>query len=400
MKQINTIGKPELAAVTGVLESGILSGYNASWGERYLGGPKVQELEHTVCQRFGVKHAIAVNSWSSGLLVAVGSLQLEPGDEIIVSPWNMCSTVTSILQWLCIPVFCDIETQTFSIDPDKLEACITDRTRAIVLNDMHGRPTDFDRIKTIAQKYRLPIISDSAQTIGAVYKGKYSGTLADIGGFSFNWHKHIHCGEGGILVTNRDDLAERMRLLRNHAEGVVENTKHSLANMIGFNFRLTEIQAAILIEQFKKLDFVIEQRQTSAGLLTQALEKYTDVCSLPTHTETWSNVYCSYPIVFTNTETRNRIYKRLADLGLDVTQKFSRGCVHLLPVFQKQRAFGNTNIPWSLNDCSYNYAKGICPVAEELEQNYFIDLGMEYLYSTKDIHDIELIFEQELCTHK
>lgn len=396
LKSINNIDEKEIRAVTEVLESGSLSGYNASWGEGFRGGSQVQKLERLVEQRFAVNHAIAVNSWSSGLLVAVGSLQLEPGDEIIVSPWNMCSTVTSILQWLCIPVFCDIETETFSIDPDKLEACITDKTRAIILNDMHGRPTDFDRIKTIADKHNLRIISDSAQTIGAVYKNKFSGTLADIGGFSFNWHKHIHCGEGGILITNNDDLALRMRLLINHAEGAVQNTDQALANMIGFNFRLTEIQAAILVEQFKKLDSIIEKRQTCGSLLTEALKKYTDFCSLPVHTVAWSNVYCSYPIVFNNSKIRNSVYNKLVSLGLDVTRRFSRGCVHLLPVFQKQTAFGNTNIPWNLNNNSYDYAEGICPVAEELEQNYFLDLSMEYEYSMSDIKNIKDIFEQEL----
>ena len=391
MKQINTIGKREISAVTSVLESGTLSGFNASWGKRFLGGPKVQQLEHSICKQFSVKHAIAVNSWSSGLLIAVGSLQLEPGDEIIVSPWNMCSTVTSILQWLCVPVFCDIEQNTFSIDPDKLELCITDRSRAIILNDMHGRPTDFDKIKAIADKHNLKIISDSAQTIGAVYKGISSGTLADIGGFSFNWHKHVHCGEGGVLVTNDSDVAERLQLLRNHAEGVVENTQQSLANMIGFNFRLTEIQAAILCEQLHKLPCTIKRRQQSAKRFNAVFEKYFGYITIPKHTEDWSNVYCSYPLLFNDPDMRNSIYEQMLAKGFPVNKKFSRGCVHLLPVFQAKSAYGSTQIPWSLNKNIQDYSRGTCPVAEKLEQNYFVDICMETEYDDQDCEILENI---------
>jgi dTDP-4-amino-4,6-dideoxygalactose transaminase len=293
------------------MQSGNLSGFNAGWGDEFLGGPYVKDLENTICKKFNVKHAITVNSWSSGLLIAVGSLGLEPGDEIIVSPWNMCSTVTSILQWLCVPVFCDIEPETFSIDPKKLESCITNRTRAVIVNDMHGRPCDFDSIKEIADRYNLKIISDSAQTIGSIYKGNYSGTLADIGGFSFNWHKHIHCGEGGVVVTNDDVLAKKMQLLRNHAEGVVSDSGLSIENMIGFNFRLTEIQAAIMIKQIKKLDDIIKIRQKNAQELINVLNNFSDYILLPTNDNRRSNVFCSFPIVFKNKEQINLWNSRL-----------------------------------------------------------------------------------------
>ena len=396
MKKINTIGQKEIDAVVNVMSNGNLSEFNAGWGEGFYGGEQVQLLEQSICKKFNVNHAITVNSWSSGLLIAVGSLGLEPGDEIIVSPWNMCSTVTSILQWLCVPVFCDIDSATFSIDPKKLESCITPRTRAIIANDMHGRSCDLAPILSIAKKYDLKVISDSAQSIGSIYNGQYSGTIADIGGFSFNWHKHINCGEGGVVITNNDFLAKKMQLLRNHAEGVVTEAGLPLNNMIGFNFRLTEIQAAIIIEQLKKLDDIIVIRQQNAKKIIDILSEFNEHVLLPIEHNNWTNVFCSFPMVFKNKRHRENIYQQLKMSNYPVTKQFSRGPVHRLPVFKNKTIFGKTDIPWCFNENSYQYIDGICPIAELLADDYFLDLSMEYSYSSIDLQEIKNVFSNTI----
>src|SRR5690349_347103 len=220
-KRYNPIGAEEVEAARKVVESGVLSQFLGCWDPDFYGGPKVQEFERQCEAYFGVKHAVTVNSATSGLIAAVGAIGIEPGDEVIVSPWTMCASAAAILHWNAIPIFADIEPETFCLDPQAVEANITPYTKAIMAVDIFGHSADMDALMAIARTRGLKVISDAAQAPGARFKGKYAGTCADVGCYSLNYHKHIHTGEGGILVTENDDLAERLRLIRNHAEAVV-----------------------------------------------------------------------------------------------------------------------------------------------------------------------------------
>ncbi len=225
-KRFNTYDFKELNAARNVVSSGILSNYLGVWGERFNGGKYVKKFEKNIEKFFKVKHAVTVNSWTSGLICAVGALNPKPGDEIITTPWTMSATAMSILHWNCIPIFVDIDDKTFCIDPSKIEEKITKKTIAILSVDIGGQSADYEKLNYIAKKHNIKIISDSAQAPGSLYKNRFTGTLTDIGGFSLNCHKHIHTGEGGILVTNNNKIAERLRLLRNHGENV--NTKKKI----------------------------------------------------------------------------------------------------------------------------------------------------------------------------
>ena len=250
----NSIGEEEVAAVTNVLRSGVLSRYLGCWEPDFFGGDQVRAFESAWSAYFRTKHAVAVNSNTSGLICAVGALGIEPGDEVIVSSWTMCASATAILVWNAIPVFADIETDTFNLDPDAIERAITPLTKAIMVTDIFGHAADLDGIMDVARRHKLKVIEDCAQAPGAVYKNRFVGTVADIGVFSLNYHKHIHTGEGGVCVTDDPVLAERLQLIRNHAEAVVgDKGVTDIVNMIGFNFRMGEIEAAIGIEQLKKL---------------------------------------------------------------------------------------------------------------------------------------------------
>tara|TARA_B100000315_G_scaffold256779_1_gene303590 strand:- start:1456 stop:2322 length:867 start_codon:yes stop_codon:yes gene_type:complete len=262
----NPIGREELEAASEVIKTGHLSPFLGEWQVDtefggFYGGAKVREFERVTERRYKVKHAVTVNSATSGLIAAVGAAGVEPGDEVIVSPWTMCASATAILWWNAIPVFADIEDETFNLDPASVEANVTPYTKAIMVPDIFGHPAELDTILEIAEKHDLIVIEDCAQSPTALYKGRFAGTVAHIGVLSLNYHKHIHTGEGGICLTNDSILAERMQMIRNHAEAVVGDKGVSdLSNMIGFNFRLGEIEAAIGMEQFKKLDQLVADR--------------------------------------------------------------------------------------------------------------------------------------------
>jgi len=391
-KNYNPIGAEELDAVTEVMKSGVLSQYLGEWHKDFYGGPKVREFERQAAEYFGVKHAVTVNSWTSGLVAAVGAIGIEPGDEVIVTPWTMCASATAILHWNAIPVFADIDPETFNLCPKSVEANITPYTKAIMAVDIFGQSADMDALMAIAAKYNLKVISDAAQAPGAFYKGKYAGTLADVGGYSLNYHKVIHTGEGGILVTNDDNIAEKLQLIRNHAEVVVgDKGVTDLANMLGHNFRLGEIECAIGIEQLNKLDDLVKSRQILAERLTEGLKGLKGLRT-PVVSPDMTHAYYVYGMVLNLDELgveRESIHAALLAEGVTVTKRYQN--IHLLPIYQKKIAYGSKGFPWTSEVCQrdVSYEKGICPVAEELNDSTYLGFGM-CVYDL-DVLDIDLI---------
>lgn len=393
-RSYNPIGKEEIEAAKQVIESGVLSQFIGGWTPDFFGGPKVQAFERECEKYFKVKHAVTVNSWTSGLVAAVGAIGIEPGDEVIVSPWTMCASATAILHWNAIPVFADIDPETFNLDPASVEANITPYTKAIMAVDIFGQSCDIDALLEIAKRHNLKVITDTAQSPGTFNNGRVTGTLADVGGYSLNYHKHIHTGEGGILVTNDDDIFERLQLIRNHAEVVVEDKGvTNLTNMVGHNFRLGEIECAIGLEQIKKLKGFVESRQSIADRLTAGLK---DLPGLKTPVIQPGNThaYYVYPLILdldVVKVSRARICEALTAEGLSFSEGYQ--LVHLLPMYQKKIAFGSKGFPWSsdIYEGNVKYDKGICPIAEYLHDFSFISYGL----CTHDLNDndVDLIIK-------
>lgn len=410
------IGDEEEKAVVEVLRSGILSKYLGCWDDDFYGGPRIRKLEEEWANYFGVKHAIAVNSATSALYCASGAIGLEEGDEAIVTPYSMSASATAPLVYNAVPVFADVEEDYFCLDCNSIEERITDKTKAIIVVNLFGQPYDADRINSIAIKYGLKIIEDNAQGPGARYKEKFTGTLGDIGVFSLNYHKHIHCGEGGIAVTNDDELAERMRLIRNHAEAVVGEKGYSnLNNMVGFNLRMTEIEAAIASEQLKKLEYLVDERIENVKYLNKLME---DIPCLKTAQvrEGCKHVYYMLPLLYDESMTGisrelfvEAVKAELSPTMLRETEgvRIEYGYVkplYLQPIFQERTAFGTSGFPFKGSAITYD--KGICPNCESLHEKTLITHDLIKAGMTKeDLNDVYKAFKKvydnidELRTH-
>ncbi len=400
-----TAGKEEKEAVCRVIDSGCLSKYLGTWHEQFNGGIQVRALEEEWAAYFGVKHAIAVNSCTSGLYCAVGATGVEPGEEIIVSPYTMCASATAPLIYNAIPVFADIEEDYYCLEPEDVERKITPKTRAIIVVDIFGQPYNAEAINAIAKKHNLIVIEDVAQAPGAKLNGKYAGTLGDIGVFSLNYHKHIQSGEGGIIVTDNDELAKKCRLIRNHAEAVVEGMGViDLRNMIGFNYRMTEIEAAISRIQLKKLSQLNKKRIENVLYFEKKISKLPCI-NIPKIRSGAEHVYYVHACKFNSKVAgigRNVFIEAIrAELPYNELReqegvKLGSGYVkplYLQPMFQNKIAYGSDGYPFS--ESSVNYDKGICPVTErmhfsELFSHEFILPSMQ----KSDIDDVVVAFEK------
>lgn len=375
-----SVGEEEVAVVGDVIRGGILSAYIGAPGPGFMGGAKVRQFERQAAEYFGVKHAIAVNSWTSGLIAAVGAIGLEPGDEVITTPWTMAATATAILHWNGIPVFADIDPETFNICPKSVAKLITPRTKAIMAVDIFGQSCDMPALRALANLHGLKLLCDTAQAPGALVGKKFTGTFADIGGFSLNYHKHIHCGEGGILVTNDDRLAERLCLIRNHAEAVIQSDDPvDLCNMLGYNFRMGEIEAAIASLQLTKLDSRVKSRQRIASELNEGLSSLKGI-KVPRVSDGSTHVYYVYGITL-DVEilgvSRKQILEALRAEGVPSLMAGYQN-LHMLPMFRHKIAYGTKGFPWSspYYNSDVRYGPGLCPVAEKLHSQTFLGLNI------------------------
>jgi dTDP-4-amino-4,6-dideoxygalactose transaminase len=395
LELFNSMGDAEAEAAAEVIRGGVLSAYIGAPGEGFMGGPRVRAFESQAAKYFGVKHAIVVNSWTSGLIAAVGAIGIEPGDEIITTPWTMAATATAILHWNGIPVFADIDPVTFNISPASVEKLITPRTRAIMAVDIFGQSADMKALREIADHHGLKLLCDTAQAPGALADGAYAGTLADIGGYSLNYHKHIHCGEGGILMTDDDWLAQRLCLIRNHAEAVVRSDDPTeLANMLGYNFRMGEIEATIASVQLTKLARRVESRQRIAAELNAGLSSLKGI-KVPKVSEGATHVYYVYGLTLDVEAlgvSRQRIVEALRAEGVPSLMAGYQN-LHLLPLFRNKIAYGTKGFPWNSPYCisDIQYGPGLCPVAEKLHSETF--LGLNICMNELPPADVALIIE-------
>lgn len=277
------IGEEEIKAVNDVLRSGNLAQ-----------GPKVKELEEAFAKYCGTDYAVAVNSGTAAIHAALFAAGVQPGDEVITTPFSFIATINPILMLGARPVLVDIDPITFNLDMRKVEEVITDKTKAIIPVDLYGQPVDYDELYKIAEKHNLRVVEDSCQSIGAEYKGRKTGSLGDLGCFSLYATKNIMCGEGGIVTTNNADYAKTIKSFRQH--GMTETYEY---DHLGFNYRMSDLHAAIAVEQVKRVGSFTEKRISNAARLTDLLQGAKGLI-LPSVKADRTHVYHQYTIRITD----------------------------------------------------------------------------------------------------
>lgn len=403
----NTIGNEEMDSVQKVMKSGKLSAFIGGWHPQHFGGEKVQEFERSWSEVFSIKYSVSVNSASSALIIALGAIGIEPGDEVIVTPYSMCISATAPLFYGAIPVFADLDSETFILSYEEIEKKITRRTKAIIIVDIFGQPYEVDRINKLAKDKGLYIIEDASQAPMAKYKNNYAGTFGDLGIFSFNYHKHIHTGEGGMIVTRSKELEERCQYIRNHAEAVIEGSGHeNLVNMLGYNMRMGEIEAAIGLEQMKKIDDLISKRLENVQYFEDEIKKFDFVNIYHKNTDI-THVYYKHAFRYREDKIgvhRNKFVEALkAELmpfelreeeGISISAGYVKP-LYLLPLFQQKIAIGSKGYPFNQAKSEPNYKLGSCPIVEEAHFKSLI--CHEFIVPSmkkEDIDDVVNAFEK------
>jgi len=340
-------------------------------------GPKVEEFENAFLNFVNTRKAVAVSNGTAALHAAVYAAGVRPGDEVIVPPMTFAASANCVLYQGGKPVFADVDPGTLLIDPLKVEEKITPQTKAVIAVDYTGQPCDYDQLHELTKKYDLTLIADACHAIGGSYKGRAVGSLADLNTFSFHPVKHITTGEGGMISTDHPQLAEKMRIFRNHGITTDHRQREEQGSWLyemvelGFNYRLTDFQCALGLNQLRKLSDWIERRQEIAKAYTDAFDNIAEVTPLAVSRKV-SHAYHLYMIQVETDQLkadRSQIFKALIAEGIGVNVHYIP--VHLHPYYQKYFGTG----------------PGDCPVAESAYQR-LITLPIFPQMSDQDIYDV------------
>jgi perosamine synthetase len=338
-------------------------------------GPKVREFEQLFAERHQVKHALAVTSATTALHLALVALEVGPGDEVIVPAFTWVSTANVVLYCGATVVFADVDPVTFNMDPEDLKKRISPKTKAIIPVHLFGLCANMDAIKAIAGN--IPLVEDGACAAGAAYKGTPAGALGTIGCFSFHPRKSVTTGEGGMITTNDDHLADVMSMLRNHGASISEEQRHHGPrpyilpdfNMLGYNYRMTDLQGAVGVVQIKKLDTFIDEREKWAAWYTEQLK---DIAWLrtpqfgPEYKHGWQSF-----VTFVDESkapcTRNEIMEKLQEQG--ISTRPGTHAVHMLNFYAQKYNLKPSDYPGAqaANDLSMAIPLHNRMVAEDYE---------------------------------
>ena len=326
-------GDDELKEIAEVLKSGTLTQ-----------GPKVAEFERMVAEHVGSRHAFAMSSCTAALHLALVALDIGPGDEVLVADFTFPATANVVVQQGAVPVLVDIELRTLTVDLDDLRARLTDKTKAIIPVHAFGCSADLDPILELADERGIPVIEDAATAIGATYRGRSCGSIGRLGCFSFHPRKVITTGEGGMIVTNDDALAERVRVLRSHGGVPDGDTCWYRYESAGFNYRLSDVLGAIGVAQMRKLPQIIERRRGAAAALKERLGDVAGII-LPSDPPWGGHIYQSFVVLLDERLDRDRLVGDLRERGVEAT--LGTYAVHAQPFYGRQYGYVPGQLPGS-----------------------------------------------------
>lgn len=354
-----SLGNEEIEQLKEVIESGSLS---------FLSGTKTGEFERKFAALFGVKTAVSVSSGTAALHTAVSYLNPEPGDEILVSPITDMGSIIPVLAQLAVPVFVDVDPETQSMDPAKLEAAITSRTKAIIVTHIYGNPADMDAIMEVANRHNLFVIEDCAQAHLATYKGHLCGTIGHVGCFSFQQSKHMTTGDGGMVIANEDNRFGR-ELRQCSDKGWPRNKGGRDHLFLALNYHMTELQAAVGVAQLGKLQKMVDARRSSAFMLTELLEgsRVTPTKILPATTGTFFFYTFRVDPEDISVSTADFV-KALVAEGIDCFLGYpGKMPLYRYPVIKDALTFGTSGFPYSLPgvENAEHHRQPNCPEAEK-----------------------------------
>lgn len=360
------IDEEDIAAVVAVLRS--------DW---ITTGPKIEEFENAVAARVDARYAVAFSSGTAALHGAAFAAGLQPGDEAITTPLTFAATANCVLYQGATPVFADVCPDTLTIDPHEIEKRITPRTKAILPVDYAGHPADLDAIRAIADRHHLIVIEDAAHALGATYRQRKIGALNEMTMLSFHPVKHITTGEGGIITTNDETLAQRLRLFRNHGINSDARTRQAQGGWyyemiaLGYNYRLTDLGCALGLSQLRKLDANLKRRRAIAAQYTQAFSKLPGIIP-PAVREDCEPAWHLYPIQVQSEKLKVKrvdVFRALRAENIGVNVHYIP--VHLHPYYRER----------------FGYRGGEYPVAEAAYES-LISLPMFHAMTDKDVNDV------------
>ena len=284
-------------------------------------GPYVELFEQEFAQYLGVKHAISVNTGTAALHIALLAAGIKEGDEVIVPAFTMAASWMAIMYVGAVPIFVDVDPDIYTIDPNLIESKITEKTRAIMPVHIYGHPADMDPILAIAKKHNLTVIEDAAEAHGATYKGRLTGTIGDINAFSFYANKIITTGEGGMVTTDNDQLAQQARRMKDLAHSP---TKRFIHDALGYNYRLTSLQSALGSGQLKHIDEFLQTKTHMAQLYDKGLSGIPGL-TLPTTKDWATHVYWMYAILVDEAKfgmSKDQFRAKMLTKGVDTRDFF------------------------------------------------------------------------------
>lgn len=339
--------------------------YDTVMNGRLSSGKKVKEFENKFCEYAGAKNAIAVNNGTAALHVSLAAVGIENGDEVIIPSLSFISTANAVLYQGAIPVMCESDELTYNISVNDIENKISKKTKAVIAVDMNGLPFDYDEIMELCKRRNVYLIADSAEALGSEYKGNKVGSIAPIHCFSFFPNKIITTAEGGMITTIDNEIARRMRIILNQGQEGRYNHTH-----LGFNYRMTEISAAIGLEQLKKIPYLLEEKERLVSRYNNAFGKTRNIRPPYVPKYATKSSWYMYAISVENID-RDEVVSKLGERGIETRMSFPP--IHTQPYYRERFGYSSHDLPRTMAAWSKLIDIPIWPGMPSNTQDYVID---------------------------